>query len=125
MDDEARRANGIDSLPGSLEEALKTLKEDKLMCDTWASMSFPSTLRERKRSGIPTDLRHQLGAEQIHRFVLIAFTIMLKRKKCGGDMIRTVVAFNKQETLDSKLRCLRRTVYRTLPLPHGPEVIRP
>jgi glutamine synthetase len=34
MDDAARKANGIDSLPGSLEEAMNELKNNKLMCDT-------------------------------------------------------------------------------------------
>ena len=34
MDDDARAAAGIDSLPGSLEEAIKAMQEDQLILDT-------------------------------------------------------------------------------------------
>jgi glutamine synthetase len=34
MDEATREANGIDSLPGSLSDAIDALEEDKLICDT-------------------------------------------------------------------------------------------
>ena len=34
MDADARKAHGIESLPGSLEEAIKAMQEDQLILDT-------------------------------------------------------------------------------------------
>ncbi len=37
MDEEERKAKGIDSLPGNLKEAVDLMKEDKVICDTLGS----------------------------------------------------------------------------------------
>lgn len=49
MDEETRRAHGIDSLPGSLEEAIRALEEDQLILDTLGSHVAANYIEGKKK----------------------------------------------------------------------------
>ena len=49
MDDATRKSHGIDSLPGSLEEAIRALEEDQLILDTLGSHVAHNYLEGKKK----------------------------------------------------------------------------
>ena len=71
MDAAARLANGIDNLPGSLEEAVYALESDELMAATLGEHIFPRYVEASCRSGMSTACRCPVGDRAVHDQVLI------------------------------------------------------
>ena len=64
MDAAARLANGIDNLPGSLEEAVQALESDELMAAALGEHVFPATSRASCASGMSTARRSRTGSSR-------------------------------------------------------------
>ena len=72
MDAATRLANGIDNLPGSLEEAVCALESDELMAAALGEHVFPRYVEGKmKEWGRLPHAGHRLGARAVHDTVLI------------------------------------------------------
>lgn len=68
MDAEKRAANGIDSLPGSLEEAISELKKDQLICDALGEHVLSQYLAGKQKEW--DEYRTRVSSWEIEKYII-------------------------------------------------------
>lgn len=68
MDAEKRAANGIDSLPGSLEEAISELKNDQLVCDALGEHVLSQYLAGKQKEW--DEYRTRVSSWEIEKYII-------------------------------------------------------
>ena len=68
MDNAARKAHGIDSLPGSLEEAIRALEADQLILDTLGDHVAQNYLEGKKKEW--EEYRTRVSSWERERYII-------------------------------------------------------